>query len=84
MRLQRRSSDGFISATGMFKLAFPWAQHAEEQAESETISRVFHQAAKMKLPETSGYPNHLVCDKGIKCRDASDYANTELTHITST
>ena len=35
--LQRRSSDGFVSATGMFKAAFPWAKHAEEDAEKEYI-----------------------------------------------
>lgn len=34
---QRRSKDGFISATGMFKIAFPWAKLEEERAEREYL-----------------------------------------------
>ena len=37
MRRQRRSKDGFVSATGMFKIAFPWAAHAEEKAERDYL-----------------------------------------------
>lgn len=34
---QRRSKDGFVSATGMFKIAFPWAAYAEEKSERDHL-----------------------------------------------
>ncbi len=37
MLSQRRSKDGFVSATGMFKIAFPWAAHAEEKEERDHL-----------------------------------------------
>ncbi|KAL8854329.1 MAG: hypothetical protein Q9221_000815 [Calogaya cf. arnoldii] len=35
--LMRRSNDGYVSASGMFKAAFPWATQAEEKAEKEYV-----------------------------------------------
>ncbi|KAJ5279344.1 hypothetical protein N7478_004716 [Penicillium angulare] len=35
--LMRRSKDGFVSATGMFKIAFPWAKIDEERIEREYL-----------------------------------------------
>ncbi|CAL8578339.1 hypothetical protein XPA_004128 [Xanthoria parietina] len=35
--LMRRSNDGYVSASGMFKAAFPWATQAEERAEKDYV-----------------------------------------------
>lgn len=34
---QRRSKDGYVSATGMFKIAFPWARLDEERSERDYL-----------------------------------------------
>ncbi len=39
-RTQRRSSDGAVSASGMFKAAFPWATHHEEHVEKEYVKEL--------------------------------------------
>ncbi|GLI72700.1 hypothetical protein PoHVEF18_000881 [Penicillium ochrochloron] len=40
--LMRRSKDGFVSATGMFKIAFPWAKTEEEKNEREYLKSREH------------------------------------------
>ncbi|MCJ1287157.1 hypothetical protein MMC26_006505 [Xylographa opegraphella] len=55
--LMRRSSDGYVSATGMFKVSFPWAKTAEEQDEYEYLRNLLttsHDAVagNVWVPET--------------------------------
>jgi len=37
MTVQRRSKDGYISATAMFWAAFPWAKFAQEKDERDYL-----------------------------------------------
>ncbi|KAK8161230.1 hypothetical protein BKA80DRAFT_277029 [Phyllosticta citrichinensis] len=46
---KRRSSDGFISATGMFKAAFPWASQDDEEQE-----RIYHNTLTSAGDEVAG------------------------------
>jgi len=49
--LMRRSSDGFVSCTGMFKAAFPWASKKEEDDERKYVKENFPDTSK---DETAG------------------------------
>ncbi|KAA8904980.1 hypothetical protein FN846DRAFT_14909 [Sphaerosporella brunnea] len=49
--LMRRSKDGFVSSTGMFKASFPWARKIEEEAEKQYVKSHFPNTSKI---ETAG------------------------------
>lgn len=62
--LMRRSSDGYISATGMFKAAFPWASTAEEEAE-----RRFHKTLPSAGPQEVAGSVWLAPEEALRLSD---------------
>ena len=57
--VQRRSLDGYVSATGMFRASFPWAKAAEEHDERlylKSVPSTSHDevAGNVWIPEEFG------------------------------
>ncbi|KAF2459039.1 hypothetical protein BDY21DRAFT_370538 [Lineolata rhizophorae] len=62
--LMRRSSDGYVSATGMFKASFPWASVEEEGAE-----RQYHHSIPSAGPDEVAGNVWIAPDDALKLAD---------------
>ncbi|KAF2227002.1 hypothetical protein BDZ85DRAFT_278913 [Elsinoe ampelina] len=59
--LMRRSSDGFVSASGLFKVTYPWASEEEEAAEKAYLKNL-PQADKEEIAGNIWVPPQIALD----------------------